>query len=142
MRLFVPCFLLLTVTLTGCSDGLATVSGNVTFNGEPVSRGSISLEPVDGKGPSAGGSVEEGRFLIEKVHPGDKVVRISAVYSKGMAKQPDGSEVELVDDLLPRSWGNESQEQLKVEAPETTKDFVIEGPDPRTKGNRTSSAEK
>ena len=38
-----------------------------------------------------------GAFLIEDVHPGEKFVRISAVFSKGMEKQPDGSEVELVD---------------------------------------------
>ena len=118
--------------LVGCGSSNATVSGNVTFNGEPVNRGMINLEPVDGKGPSSGGSVEGGKFYIEDVHPGDKIVRISAVFSKGMEKQPDGSEVELVDDLLPLSWGNKSKEQWKVETPKTTKDFAITGPDPRT----------
>lgn len=134
MRFFcihVACSLLF--VCSGCGDSLATVSGTVSFNGEPVSRGMISLEPVDGKGPSAGGNVEEGKFLIESVHPGEKIVRISAAYSKGMEKQDDGSEVEIVDDLLPAAWGNESKERLAVQAPETKKDFAIEGPDPRKK---------
>ena len=122
---------LLLVALSGCGDSLATVSGNVTFNGEPVSRGSINLEPVDGKGPASGGNVEGGKYLIEGVHPGEKIVRISAVYSKGFEKGDDGSEVELVDDLLPVSWGNDSAERMQVEAPETKKDYAIEGTDPR-----------
>lgn len=124
---------LVAVVLSGCSDNLATVEGNVTFNGEPVSRGMINLEPVDGQGPSAGGNIEEGRFRIKSVHPGDKFVRITAAYSKGFDKQPDGSEVEIVDDLLPRQWGRESNEQWKVEAPRTSRDFRIEGEDPRRK---------
>ena len=122
---------LLAIALSGCGDNFATVSGTVKFNGEPVNRGMISLEPVDGKGPTSGGNVEAGQFLIESVVPGEKIVRIGAVYSKGMEKQDDGSEVEIVDDLLPKSWGNESKETLTVTAPETLKDFSIEGTDPR-----------
>jgi hypothetical protein len=118
---------------SGCGENLATVEGNVTFNGQPVNRGVISLEPVDGKGPTAGGNVEDGEFLIEDVVPGEKIVRINAVYSKGMEKQDDGSEVEIVDDLLPKEWGQESKEKLIVEAPSTKKDFRIEGPDPQQK---------
>ena len=123
---------LLLPLLVACGDSNATVSGNITFNGEPVNRGMISLEPVDGKGSTAGGSVEGGKFYIKGVLPGDKIVRISAVFSKGMEKQPDGSEVELVEDLLPRSWGMQSKETWKIEAPETSKDFTITGPDPRS----------
>lgn len=42
----------------------------------------VSLEPIDGKGSVCGASVENGKFLIEDVLPGEKIVRISAAFTK------------------------------------------------------------
>ncbi len=125
--------LVLCSILTGCGNGLATVEGTVTFNGEPVSRGMINLEPIDGKGSVTGSQVEGGKFLIADVPPGEKIVRIMAVYTKGTQKEPDGSEIEICDDLLPKEYGQESKHRLKVEAPLTKQDYKIEGTDPRKK---------
>ena len=122
--------------LSGCSNGLSRVEGEVTFNGEPVSRGMINLEPVDGKGPVSGSAIEGGKYLMTDVKPGEKIVRISAVYSKGISKQSDGSEVEICDDLLPQGYGQTSAHRLTVEAPSLKKDFPIEGVDPR-KGKKS-----
>lgn len=115
----------------GCGDGRATVTGTVTFNGEPVSRGSIVLVPVDGKGRSAGGDIEHGRYTVRSVDPGEKTVQLSAQYVSGKTKLDGGLELDVVSDLLPRAWGAESAERLTVVAPQTTKDYVIQGPDPR-----------
>lgn len=118
----------------GCGDKLAKVTGTVTFNGEPVSRGFISLEPVDGKGTVSGASVENGKFEMEDVVPGEKIARISAAYSKEIRKNPeDGSEMEICEDLLPPEYGSGSKLRLKVELPSTKADYNIEGPDPRKK---------
>lgn len=117
----------------GCGDGTATVTGRITFNGEPVSRGSITLVPTDGKGQPAGANVENGSYSMKGVAPGEKTVQIMAVYPIGTEKRDDGSELEIVGDLLPASWGTDSQEKLQVQPPATTKDFAIEGPDPRTR---------
>jgi hypothetical protein len=119
--------------LTGCGSGKATVSGRVTFNGEPVSRGSITLLPAGGKGQPAGGNVENGGFSIREVEPGEKTVQIMAVYPIGREKRDDGSELEIVGDLLPADWGLDSKHTLTVTAPTTTHEFAIEGPDPRKK---------
>jgi hypothetical protein len=116
---------------SGCSDGLATVEGKVTFNGEAVNRGMISLEPIDGKGPSSGGSIESGQFKIDGVTPGEKIVHISAVYVKGVQKQEEGGEIEICEDLLPKEYGRGSKTKLTVTAPATKQDYPIEGPDPR-----------
>lgn len=125
------CFSL--IGLLGCDDGLARVEGRVTFNGEPVSRGMVNLEPVDGKGPVTGSPLEEGRYAIENVTPGEKIVRISAVYTVRVQRDAsDGSEVEICDDLLPAEYGQASAHRLMVEAPTTTKDYAIEGRDPRS----------
>ena len=117
----------------GCSDGRAVVSGRVTFNGEPVSRGAITLVPTDGKGQTSGSPIEGGAYRIPGVAPGEKAVQIIAVYSKGRKKDDDGSEIEAMGDLLPASWGPGSAERLTVTAPSTAKDYAIEGPDPRKK---------
>lgn len=133
-RLFAfACLPILCLVITGCSNGLATVEGNVTFNGEPVSRGMINLEPVDGKGPVTGSEVQEGKYRITDVAPGEKIVRIMAVYTKGIQKEPDGSEIEICDDLLPKEYGQDSKHRLTVEAPSTKQDYKIEGTDPRKK---------
>ena len=122
------------LSLTGCGDNLATVKGQVTFNGEPVSRGFINLEPVDGKGTVSGASIEEGKFLMEDVVPGEKIVRLSAVYTKGIEKNAeDGSEIEICEDLFPPDYGKGKNLRLKVELPETKADYNVEGPDPRKK---------
>lgn len=126
--LFVFC-----AALSGCGEKLARVEGTVTFNGEPVSRGMINLEPTDGKGSVYGASVEDGKFVIEDVLPGEKIVRISAAYTKGIQKEADGSEIEICDDLLPAEYAQNSKERLNVEAPLTKKDYTITGPDPRKK---------
>lgn len=119
----------------GCNDGTATVRGKITFNGEPVTRGMINLEPVDGMGSVVGASVTDGSYLMEKVLPGEKIVRISAVYTKGIQRDAsDGSEIEICEDLLPAAYGQESSQRLMVEAPETVQDYLIEGPDPRKAG--------
>jgi hypothetical protein len=123
----------LVVLVTGCGDGKATVSGRVTFNGEPVGRGAITLIPTDGKGQTVGGQVEGGSYLIRGVLPGEKTVQIIAIYPLGQKKGDEGETIELMGDLLPASWGSDSKEKLTVTSPSTAKDFAIEGPDPRKK---------
>src|SRR5690242_20151480 len=63
----------------GCGGGAASVSGAVTFNGEPVGEGFITFLPADGKGPSAAGPIESGHFAVDHLTPGPKVVKIEAV---------------------------------------------------------------
>ena len=62
--LFTVCIFL----FSGCTQqdpNKASVSGMVTFNGEPIADGSISFIPTDGNGgPSAGGSILAGKYSI------------------------------------------------------------------------------
>jgi hypothetical protein len=133
MRPFYWHLVAIVIACCGCSDGRSTVSGTVTFNGDALSRGSITLVPVDGKGQAAGGDVTSGRYIIKGVSPGEKSVQISAQYVSGKTTLDGGLELDVVSDLLPASWGPASKERLTVTAPTTTKDFAIEGPDPRKK---------
>jgi hypothetical protein len=71
---------------TGCGNGKYAANGEVTFNGQPVEDGTISLEPVDGNGPSTGGKIVAGKYDLSgpaATSPGKKRVRIAAVRKTG-----------------------------------------------------------
>jgi len=68
----------------GCQmESGATLSGNVTYEGTPLAKGSITLTPSDGKGPIAGGEITAGRYSISGLVPGKKQVQIAAAEESG-----------------------------------------------------------
>lgn len=77
----------LLVGFSGCGgggDGLPrqAVSGNVTFDGQPLASGTINFEPVDlNTGQPATGTIEDGAYEIDRdagPTPGSYVVRITS----------------------------------------------------------------
>jgi hypothetical protein len=61
--------------LSGCS-GRPSVSGNVTFNGEPVDGGVITFVP-EGKGQRASAPIKEGKFTLPATaSPGKNKVEV------------------------------------------------------------------
>jgi hypothetical protein len=117
----------------GCGPTTSTVSGTVTFNGAPVSKGAISLFPSDGKGSAAGGLITDGRYSIAGVAPGEKIVQLSAPVVAGSRKDDYGNETQVAEELMPPAWGRASQEKITVTAGSLTQNFEITGPDPRKK---------
>jgi hypothetical protein len=55
------------VLLVGCGESMkrGEVSGKVTVDGKPLQDGAISFFPADGKGPTAGGVIEDGEYLVQ-----------------------------------------------------------------------------
>ena len=122
-------------TCIGCDTGSATaeVEGTVTFDDQPVD-GSIVLEPADGAGPSAGGTIEQGKYRLSGeggVVPGKKTVRITAVRKTGRkhdasmpgatGKGPSGGET-LVDEMeqyIPAIYNEKSTLTCEVVAGKT-----------------------
>lgn len=66
------------VAAAGCGGGTGTVTGEVTYEGTRVKSGHITFAPADGKGPTAGGPITDGRYSVENVTPGPKVVTVVA----------------------------------------------------------------
>lgn len=52
------------------------ISGKVTVDGEPVGKGTIKFDPVDGQGSSDGGAINDGAFICE-VTTGEKKVTVN-----------------------------------------------------------------
>src|SRR5882724_10607403 len=68
------------VLLPGCgSSPTATVSGSVTYDGQPVGEGYVTFTPSDGKGRDAGGPIANGQYSVTGLSPGPKVVKVIAV---------------------------------------------------------------
>src|SRR5262245_24029145 len=71
--------LLLLSLCIGCnSDSLATLAGSVTFNGTPLKKGTLTLEPLSPGGTTAGTTIVDGQFKVASLKPGKYRVNISA----------------------------------------------------------------
>ena len=118
----------------GCGgSNLATVRGTVTFDGEPVERGSIAFEPADGVGPVAGGTIEGGKYLLAGeagVTPGKKIVRITATRSTGKKieagpPEPAGTMVDEIVSFIPEIYNQKSTLTVEIAAGEATHNFEL-----------------
>ncbi|UUO07473.1 hypothetical protein M4951_03975 [Blastopirellula sp. J2-11] len=119
-------FTLLLIGLLGCgrTDGLISVTGVVTFNGEPVEEGAISLMPIDGKGVTAGGVISSGRFHIA-ASPGKASVLIYG-NKKELKPNPTPQEIEWgmthsSKQFLPAEYNDQSK--LRIDISETQRHF-------------------
>jgi hypothetical protein len=71
-------FALAAALAAGCGSA-AGVSGEVTYDGQPVEDGRITFLPADGKGPSVGAPITGGKYTLDGIAPGPKVVKVEAV---------------------------------------------------------------
>jgi hypothetical protein len=122
----------------GCSSDQNTIEGAITFDGQPVERGSITFEPASGAGPSAGGTIENGRYKFdaEGVTPGEMIVRISGVRPTGKKieagpPEPPGTLVDEVRPYIPAAYNEQSTLKAQVKAGKVTQDFALESRPPR-----------
>ena len=77
------------VGTVGCNANTASVSGTVTYDGRPVDHGSIAFLPADGAGPTAGGEIVDGRYNVNNVTPGAKIVQVIGVKQVPFARNTE-----------------------------------------------------
>lgn len=84
------CLVVLTlgaVTLIGCGGGgPVTISGKVTYDGQPIEQGVISFQDVQGVAGPAEGAITNGAYKVTDVPRGKKNVKITA--SKKVGSRP------------------------------------------------------
>jgi hypothetical protein len=123
-------FLLGAAVATGCGGGGGTgdVSGTVTYDGKPVEQGSISFVPADGKGPSAGGAIKDGKYEASKVPAGTAKVIINGAKVTGKKKMyddPAAPYVQTASELLPAKYNEATELRYDVRSGAQTKDFDL-----------------
>ena len=119
---------ILALTVAGCSSNMSSVSGTVTYEGEPVGTGQVTFTPADGVGPIAGGRIAAGRYTVDGLTPGAKVVRVEAVKQVPFARSTeemarraaenkskgDGSGlIDPADTIPPDADGNNATHEIK-----------------------------
>jgi hypothetical protein len=108
------CVLLSAVLAGGCGQATARVKGQVRFAGQPVETGTISFEPADRQGPTAGGTIRNGTYeLTEPIFPGSKIVRIRAMRKTGRKVEagpplPKGHLVDVEEQYLPALYNDKT----------------------------------
>jgi hypothetical protein len=127
--------------LAGCGASTATVSGEVTYDGQPVGDGYITFTPADGKGNDAGAPISGGRYTVTGLPPGPKVAKVVAVKKVNFASTSEemmqraaearksGDYTGLVDpaDTIPdNAEGNNATVELKAGA--QTLNFALKPP--------------
>jgi hypothetical protein len=125
------CAFALTACLAGCgrSDGLTAVSGTVSYDGQPVKKGTVTFLPADGNGPTAAAVIADGKYSV-KVAPGRKLVRIEGYkvlgrrpYNPGNPKSPM---VDKQEQILPQRYNAKSELTREITPTLGTCDFALE----------------
>src|SRR6185295_13421709 len=108
---------LLLVHVGGCSrSDIGTVTGSVTVDGEPAKVGAISFFAVDGRAPTAGAPIVDGKFSAQ-VNPGVCMVQIrvsKVVGKKKIYDTPNSPVREVWAEVLPPKYNDNTQLKLDV----------------------------
>ena len=108
----------LVALLFGCgSSGPATyeVTGQVTFDGQPVAEGEILLRAADGSEGSRAGKIVDGRYTIQST-VGKKRVEINASREVKPSKIAESGEEVAGELYIPKKYNLESELTAEVTA--------------------------
>jgi hypothetical protein len=110
--------------VSGCGGGdpyaVKTVSaaGTATYQGKPVSKGTILFQPVDEKGRPASGTIEDGKFTLTTYREGDGAVpgkhKVAVVVTEEK-KTKDGDTT--VKYIIPERYASAETSGVEVEVP-------------------------
>jgi len=103
--------------LMGCGNEKSSVSGTVTFDGEPVKNGSITFVKPEGELVREGAVIRDGAFQAS-LPPGEYKIELAAqkVTGKRTQKGFDGKdeEVEETKELFPERYNTKTTLTRKI----------------------------
>ena len=124
----------------GCDSAGQTcsLSGQVTYDGEPIAEGSMRLMPLgETGGPGGSSAITGGKYEIpadKGMLAGEYLVVISASRSTGKTiPGPDGEgDIKETVPYIPHKYGRDSELKLTLSAGENSHDFALEKGEPPT----------
>lgn len=137
--------LLLSGSLVGCGGGdrRFAVSGEVTYDGSPVSEGTIGFIPVEaGEGLSAGADIVDGHYEIPRLEgptAGSYMVMIYAERPTGRVLQADEGSSEMVEQkaqYIPWIYNEQSTLTADISGDRDDLDFTLDKPKKSKKKSR------
>ncbi len=106
------------VLVAGCGGRKTTIEGEVTFGGQPIDGGAISLLPKDGKEVAAGARIVGGKYVItskaERLPPGTYKVVINWLKPTGKKVKNENDDNQLVDETQEDPAGVQSKLTVEI----------------------------
>jgi hypothetical protein len=130
LRLSAYAFVLMTC-FAGCgrSAGVTAISGTVSYDGQPVKKGTIAFLPAESDGPTAAATIADGKYSA-KVAPGKKLVRIEGYKVIGQHRynplNPKSRMVDTQEQFLPDRYNKKSELTRDITPGLGTCDFTLE----------------
>ena len=136
--------MLFLLTLSGCGghEGLAPVSGTITYKGKPVTQGEVNFVPKKGELRGAHGPIDaQGRYQLGTFEPGDGAYvgthRVSVVSIGADKRIPARMKGKMMEEdmqgtgapLIPRRYLSPATSDLEAEVEagkSNVKDFDLQ----------------
>lgn len=113
-------FIAAALVFAGCSTAppTGTVSGEVTFDGQPIKDGRIAFIPVDGQGQTGGAAIKDGKFEAKDVPVAKMKVEINGNRLTGRKIKaydtPESPVSDEIVELVPARYNINSELTLDV----------------------------
>lgn len=119
--------LILSLTaLSGCSQSgpeIATVSGTVTLDGQPLANATVTFQPASGR-PSYGTTDQDGKYTMGyTMDRSGVVVGKNTVYIRTYMEDEEGRVVQK--EFLPAKYHDKSELTAEVEQKKNVIDFEL-----------------
>ncbi len=130
--------ILLLVVAAGCggdSQGRLPISGNVTFDGEPLAIGNLSFTPQQAGGVRSGAIIRDGQYAIKAekgLPPGEYLVRIHSAVDAGPPTEPlppGPTQDRPGEEQIPPRYNVQSKLRIEVSDSKTTFNFPLTSDD-------------
>ena len=115
---------------SGCDatpDGMATVTGRVTVNGQPAAAGAITFTPSDGTSQTSGGKIVDGRYeAAAPIGVMRVMIRIPKVVGeRKLYDTPDSPIQPIMNESLPPRYNDQTELEIEVHPGETECSFDL-----------------
>jgi hypothetical protein len=123
---------LIAFALAGCQQA-DSLQGKVTYNGEPVAKGSITFLSADGEGSGFSATILDGAYTVDKLKLGKHIAMVRGVENVTTAskeesiKQRQDNPLGLATDYIPEDAKGNGQ-SVDIQRGAQTLDFVLDGP--------------
>lgn len=116
------------VALLGCNgDGKMEVEGTATWNGQPIQKGYIELQPVN-DGHFASAEIVDGKFTLQTT-PGLRLVKVTA--EKKIGETPPTDRIPeaqpIMFQFVPPKFNSQSTMEMEIAASNPTLNVELEG---------------
>lgn len=119
-RVLLLCALLMALTLSGCGEDPAgsSVSGTVTFRGQPLDHGVIQFSPLDNQDTQSGAAITAGKYEVPAatgLAPGKYQVRImSGDKGQNVDEEMPGEPRAPGKELIPPEYNAKAKQTVEV----------------------------